>query len=172
MKEKLDTEIEAIRVVLNALDPLDPDARRSVIDYVLRRLKIELEISSGSNTESSRREPDKKTTTKIEPERSKVMHIKDLKEEKQPKSDIEMCVLTAYYLAEMAPEEVRKPSISKRDIDTYFKIAGFKLPTNSRYTLQNSKNAGYLDSLGSGEFKLNAIGYNLIAHNLPRKKSA
>jgi hypothetical protein len=32
----------------------------------------------------------------------------------------------------------------------------------------NAKNAGYFESAGGGRYKLNTVGYNLVAHNLPR----
>lgn len=34
-------------------------------------------------------------------------------------------------------------------------------------SLQNAKNAGYLNVLDRGNYKLNAVGYNLVAHKLP-----
>jgi hypothetical protein len=34
-------------------------------------------------------------------------------------------------------------------------------------TLTNAKNAGYLDSAGSGKFKLSSVGENLVAITLP-----
>jgi hypothetical protein len=91
-----------------------------------------------------------------------------LVEEKQPRSAIEMAVLVAYYLSHKSPIAERKQTISADDLTTYFKIAGFKLPNAPQYTLPNAKNAGYLDSVGGGEYKLNPVGYNLIVHSLPK----
>jgi hypothetical protein len=34
--------------------------------------------------------------------------------------------------------------------------------------LPNAEGAGYFDSLGGGEYRLNAIGYNLVNHSMPR----
>jgi hypothetical protein len=33
-------------------------------------------------------------------------------------------------------------------------------------TLSNAKNAGYLNALGGGQYRLNAVGHNLVAHKL------
>ncbi|MBA2432556.1 MAG: hypothetical protein H0V56_10655 [Chthoniobacterales bacterium] len=99
------------------------------------------------------------------------VHIKALKDEKQPKSAIEMAVVVAYYLSHLAPLADRKETITLKDLETQFKIAGFKLPKKPQFTLTNTKNAGYLDSLGAGAYKLNPVGYNLVVHSLPRHKS-
>jgi hypothetical protein len=55
-----------------------------------------------------------------------------------------------------------------KDVETYFKDAQHPLPANSGMTLTNAKNAGYLESAGSGQFKLNPVGHNLVVHTLPR----
>jgi len=56
-------------------------------------------------------------------------------------------------------------------VETYFKIASFPLPQQLRMTLPNAKNAGYFDLAGDGEYKLNAVGHNLVAHSMPRGAS-
>jgi hypothetical protein len=40
MAEDVDTEIEAIKTVLQTLAPLSQEVRQSVIDYVLKRLNL------------------------------------------------------------------------------------------------------------------------------------
>jgi hypothetical protein len=79
-----------------------------------------------------------------------------------------MAALVAYFLANVVDEQERKERITTKDIDTYFKIAEFPLPTKTRFTLPNAKAAGYLDPVGSGQYKLNAVGYNLVVHSMPR----
>jgi len=98
------------------------------------------------------------------------IHIRTLKEQKQPKSAIEMAAIVAYYLSHIAPEKDHKEKITLKDLETQFKIADFKLPTKPQFTLTNTKNAGYLDSAGGGAYKLNPVGYNLVVHSLPRHK--
>jgi hypothetical protein len=83
-----------------------------------------------------------------------------------------MAALVAFYLAELAPEQDRKSEVDLDDMIKYFKQAGFPLPRKPQFLLTNSKNAGYLDSAGSGRYKLNPVGYNLVAHNLPRAAGA
>ena len=69
----------------------------------------------------------------------------------------------------MAPKTERKDRITTKDIETYFKIAEFPL-TKTQFTLPNAKAAGYLDAVGNGEYKLNAVGHNLVVHSMPRRR--
>ena len=79
-----------------------------------------------------------------------------------------MAALVAYYLSEVAEEPERKESINTSDLEKYFKQAGFRLPKRMPQVLPNAAAAGYLDSAGSGYYKLNPVGYNLVVHALPR----
>jgi hypothetical protein len=80
--------------------------------------------------------------------------------------------LVAYYLSEIADGAERRDAINTADLERYFKQAGFKLPKSLPSTLPNATAAGYFDPAGSGLYKLNAVGYNLVAHGLPRANSA
>jgi hypothetical protein len=46
------------------------------------------------------------------------------------------------------------------------------LPEQIRVTLPNAKAAGYFDAAGEGEYKLNAVGHNLVVHSMPRGAGA
>lgn len=169
MTSNVDSEIEAIQVVLNALEPLDAAARGSVLDYVLKRLNIQRAVTTPPAAPLISTPPTSPAPTPVQSTVSQQLHIKDFKEQKQPRSAIEMAAIVAYYLENHAPEADRKNSVDTDDLDTYFKIAGFKLPAQQRFTLVNAKNAGYFDSAGSGEYKLNAVGHNLVVHSMPPK---
>jgi hypothetical protein len=168
MSEAVDKEIHAIKSVLAALEPLDGPARTSVLDYVIRRLSIAM-AAPGLNTAATSPTTASPLTPAIAaPGGASTPHIEALKNEKSPRSANEMAALVAYYLSHVVPPEQRKNAINTQDIETYFKIASFPLPRQVRVTLQNARNAGYFDSVGNGEYRLNAVGYNLVAHNMPR----
>jgi hypothetical protein len=172
--EDIDKEVGAIKAVLTALEPLRPEVRVSVIEYVVRRLQIPLE--GGPHAElSTQQAPLLSTATRSEeatPARDTTpIHIRDLKEEKDPRSATEMAALVAYYLESLAPSKERKDRVTTKDITTYFKIANYPLPTKIRFTLPNTKASGYLDAVGNGAYKLNAVGHNLVVHSLPRGKA-
>ena len=166
-KGKADRELDAISVVLGALEPLDGESIQRVLDYVFGRLSISrhaaaaapISVPSVASSTAPGREP-------VHPSRQ--FSIRDLKEEKQPAASNQMAALVAYYLSEVAPESERKDAINASDLERYFKQAGFKLPKAVSQALPNAAAAGYFDSTGNGLYRLNAVGYNLVVHGLPR----
>jgi hypothetical protein len=87
--------------------------------------------------------------------------------EKQPSSDIEAAAVAAYFYRYLAPEGERRETIGSESLEEAFRLARRRLPARTIYTLQNARGAGYLDSTGeTGQFRLNAVGYNLVEHTL------
>lgn len=170
MATNVDEEIEAIRVVLTALEPLDADARASVLDYVFKRLGMSRGTTLPTQHAPTEQAP-QVSPPSVQGAPHSQLHIKDFKEEKQPRSAIEMAALVAYYLENLAPETDRKVAVGASDLDTYFKIAECKLPAKQQFTLINARTAGYFDSVGGGQYKLNAVGHNLVVHSMPRRGS-
>ena len=168
MATAIDQEVKAIRTLFTALEPLQAKAREIVLDYVVRRLDVKtLAVGEGRALTAKNLPGEPRHIAKREPGQ---VHIKALKEQKDPQSAIEMAALIAYYLAHKAPPKERKQTITRKDLETYFKIAGFKLPTKPQFTLHNAKVAGYLNAIGNGKYKLNPAGYNLVARNMPKTK--
>lgn len=167
-------EVAAIGAMLDALEPLDEHARINAIHFVLTQLKISI-----GGLPSATVLPEHTPFSLPTPESAKhpqhapaVVDIRMLKETKQPRSANEMAALVAYYLQYEAPPGERKETINTKDINRYFDQAKYPLPASSAMTLTNSKNAGYLDSAGRNQFKLNAVGYNLVVHRLPASSDA
>jgi len=171
MTSPIDQEIEAIKTLLEALEPLEPKIRESVLAYVLQRLDIKPSVVQALSPMPGQIPPlPPGKQTSLQQKQPEELHIKDLKEQKQPRSAIEMATLVAYYLSHKAPANERKQTITTKDIETYFKIADFHLPSKPQFTLPNTKYAGYLDAVGNGEYKLNPVGYNLVVHSMPKTK--
>lgn len=171
MNPDVDKEIEAIKIVLAALQPLAPEVRVVVMEYVFKRLGMkahELEDDHPARDDHPTTLPPHTEQIQTSSVTTTPVHLKTLKEQKQPKSAIEMAVLVAYYLSHVLTEPERKDTVSAKDLDTYFKIAEFKLPAHQKFNLINARNAGYLDLAGPGEYKLNPVGYNLVVHSMPR----
>ena len=170
MSEKdIDKEVEAIRTVSLALQPLDDLGKQRVIDYVLKRFGL----AAGQLIPSIQAPSIPKSAQDFlaETSLSEITHIRQLKDLKKPKTAIEMAALVAYFLSDLAPQNERKSTVTTKDMETYFKIANYRLPTALQQLLGNAKNAGYFDLVRTGEYKLNAVGYNLVVHNLPRGES-
>lgn len=167
----MDKELESIKQIFEALDSLEIEEKKRVLDYVFNRLGLK-SIISESVSKFNITPVDGNSQFQNKPEDvyqpSTVKDIRSLKEEKQPKTAIQMVALVAYYLSETAPLAERKETINSEDITKYFKQAGFELPKGEPiYTLRNARNAGYFDPTSeTGVYKLNPVGYNLVAHNL------
>jgi hypothetical protein len=75
--------------------------------------------------------------------------------------------VTAYFYRFAAPQADRKDAITAKDLQEAGRQArgfGFTKPIVS---LSNALKQGYFDRAGRGEFKLNAVGENLVAMTLP-----
>jgi hypothetical protein len=162
-----DAEIRAIEQVIGALDPLDADARERVLEYAFKRLGID-----GMDRPQVQPNPIIPQVAPPSPILPGPSDIRALREEKKPKSANEMAAVVGYYLAEIAPASERKREIGTPDIEKYFKQAQQRLPEAPGKTLPNALAAGYFDSAGRGLYSLNPVGFNLVAHGLPRESSS
>lgn len=162
-----DAEIHAIQAIVSSLEPLDPDARSRVLAYAFARLGLDSAPALASRAptpgEPVALPPD------APPQPVCTQDIRTLHDEKQPRSANEMAAVVAYYLAEVAPTDERKEYVTTSDVQKYFKQAKHPLPRVPGQTLKNAAAAGYLDSAGSGRYRLNPVGHNLVAHSLPRE---
>jgi hypothetical protein len=167
-------ELQVIRVLLEQLTPLDEAARRRVVGYAFEKLGISWEGDAKTQTSGPRgNRPEVESPIK----QSSVSgqgsgYVKDLRTlvaEKQPASAMEMAVLVAYYLKEIAPEAEKKAAIAVADIERYFKQGGYPLPKVIRFVLTNAKEGGYFDSSARGQYALTTVGYNLAAHKMPTR---
>ncbi len=178
MEEKLDKELIAINQIMKALQDLDPGARKRVLDYTLERLGVKSDgFQKSEEVEDRSREGlvrEEKLGANAPSKSGQTNDIRSLRNEKSPKSAIQMAALVAYYLQELAPDGERKDFVEPKDVTKYFKQAQFKLPTGKNgpfNTLSNAKNAGYLDpGRKHGTYKLNPVGFNLIVHGLSSQK--
>lgn len=174
MDDAIVKEIDAIKTVLTALEPLPADARERVIQYISTHLHIRSSLPAVASAAALMPAAPASIAAlpAATPAAQVPTHIKTFKEQKKPRSANEMAALVAYYLAELVPPEQRKATVTARDLQTYFKIGDFPLPGQMRWTLPNAKTAGYFDSAGGGEYRLNAVGHNLVAHSMPRGASS
>ena len=155
---------EAVNLIERALDSLEPEAMAQVMFYLRGRLGATATAIPASTT-AREEHPDVD-------EKRQMLDIRSLKEEKSARTAVEMAVLVAYYLQDEAPESERKDSIGAADLRKYFKQAKHPLPSSLGNTLTSAKNAGYLEPVSHGQYRLNAVGYNLIAHSMPAAKAS
>ena len=170
-RQSADRELQAMQVILRALNGLDGEAIQRVLDYVFGRLSSSglprassVSISPPYSSAPTAAEPSAKPAPSSDPAGRRVS-IRDLKDQKRPNSSNQMAALVAYYLTEI---EHAQDTITTEDVKKYFKQAGFALPEKINQTLPNATSAGYFDSIGEGRYRLNPVGYNLVVHALPR----
>lgn len=161
-KPKAKTIGQAIDAIIEALQDLDTPSRVSAIRAACDHLSVEL-----PSTFEKQGDPVKGDTSSQGNNRG-YTDIRALKEAKKPASVNEMAAIVAYYLQEIASSAEHQTSVGISDMEKYFKQANFPLPKVVPMILNNAKKAGYFESEGSGKFRLNPVGYNLVAHNLPR----
>jgi hypothetical protein len=97
-------------------------------------------------------------------------HPKDIKvfvEEKKPKNDMQFAAVVAYYYHFEATAPNRLETITPGHVQEAARLAGRPRFKNPGVPLNNAVNAGYFDRRGRGEFRLNAVGENLVAMTLP-----
>jgi hypothetical protein len=169
-----DEGVAAIATIYAALKPLDAKVRQHVLDYVLKRLEIQLDLKS----EEERRDQTIENTLVKNRDRNapadenKILDLRSLAQSKNPHTVNEKVALVAYYLKHHAPADERRDYIGSDDIARYFVEAGFELPTAPpSMTLTHAKNAGYLNQAERGQWRLNPVGHNLVAHKLPAEDS-
>lgn len=167
-ESNIEEEVKAIKTVTGALSPLKHDARKRVVAYVLEHLGIDFTDAQKSEPLSSaHKEAPGGRPAAPAPER-RILDIRSLREQKKPTTDMQMAAIVAYYVSRVAPEDDQKDCITADDISKYFEQAGHRIPPDARNTLNNAKNAGYLDRVEPGQFRLNPVGHNLVVHSLPK----
>lgn len=162
---------QAIDTIIEALEPLDSTTRQTAITAACSHLNIQF-AEKESKIALPGDNPIVQTINTQVVTSHKQIDIRTFKEEKAPKSAAQMACIVAYYLQELAPANERKQTVNADDLDKYFKQAKFPLPKRISQLLPDARVAGYFESApGKGEYSLNAVGYNLVAHNLPSKSS-
>jgi hypothetical protein len=96
--------------------------------------------------------------------------IKSFVAEKQPKSDMQFAATVAYFHHFVTSD--RRSTITKDDLQTAARLVNRKRFPNPATPLDNAVTNGYLDRPGRGEYRLNAVGENLVAMTLPGANGA
>jgi len=172
VSDEIEVELQAIRTLIDTLQPLKFEVRDRVLDYVFRTMGIA--ASAGATPSAAPTNPmgvpvpHMPQTTPALPQGT-IVDVLTLKEQKQPTTASQMVALVAYYLAHLAPSEERRNFITVEDVEKYFVQAQFPLPGSLPQSLVHAKNAGYLDAVEKGKYRLNSVGHNLVAHKMPKE---
>lgn len=107
--------------------------------------------------------------------------IKSFFEEKNPKTQLEAAATVAFFLEHVETESTKRSVFLTAEIlMDELRKARFPLPKAPKQVLVDAKVGGYFDNAGTGRYRLNSVGYNLVSFALgkdvgeknPRKKVA
>ena len=169
----------AIQEISKILEPVEGEGRKSVVEYVLRRFGISvsskdtrLDHSSVRSDLLSENSTTKKKDSIIQQDQlQSITDIRAFAELKNPKSITEQVAVVAFYLLEYANESEKTQEFSSEHIKQYFTQARFlSLSTRRKINMAliHTKEAGYIDKVARGKYKLNSKGFNLVKDLLPR----
>jgi hypothetical protein len=137
-----------------------------IVEAVADVLRVQRKASGLSGGETITSSPVMHPTTRSAP-----VDIRSFFQEKHPSSDVEAAAVAAYYYKYVAMETEERETINAAQLQEAFRLAKWPLPSATRFTLQNARNAGYLDASGEGgQYRLNPVGYNLVEHTLGHTK--
>lgn len=160
-------DLEAVRLVADTLKPFTLEERERIIRWARERLGMVTSSVPSSTLPVDSSPTDAGGKAAGSPISTTAVDIKSFVNEKAPKSDVHFAATVAYYHQFMAPTDQRKDSITKEDIIDACRTVPRKRPARPAQVLVNAYRDGVLDRGGTGHYKLNSVGENLVAMALP-----
>ena len=160
-------DLEAVRAVVDAIKDFKSDEQQRIFRWVAEKLGLPQPFASVHLVPPPSGTPPV-VTQPAPPASAGTKDIKTFIAEKDPKKDVQVAAVVAYYYRFEAPPAERKEAINKEDLQEAMRLAGRPRFTNPRQTLANAHILGLLDR-GSEKatFTLNSVGENLVAMTLP-----
>ncbi len=160
------SHFDAAKVIVETLQGLDKTSQVLAMRFAAETLGLQ----SASVTQTPAAPVFPASTPPSPPGSGGATHSTDIKQftaAKAPRSDQQFAAVVAYFYRFEAPEAQRKDTIDAESLLEAARLAGRKRPGNPRFTLNNAKNAGYLDVATTGKYRINSVGENLVAMALP-----
>lgn len=160
------SHFDAAKAIVDALSKLDKPSQALAMRFAAETLGLQLMSQSQQPPAPASQLP-----ALTPPGGGGATHSTDIKQftmARAPKTDQQFAAVVAYFYRFEAPESERKETIDKDTLKEAIRLVGGRhQPRDPFATLNNAKNSGYLDSVGSGQFRINAVGENLVAMALP-----
>ena len=166
-------DLEAVRAVVDAIKDFKSDEQQRIFRWAAEKLGLPQPFASSAHTPSP---PPPGTpsgvtlpaTASVPPAPAGAKDIKAFIAEKDPKKDVHLAAVVAYYYRFEAPPAERKDAIDKDDLQEAMRLAGRPRFRNPLQTLSNAHILGLLDrGLEKATFTINSVGENLVAMTLP-----
>jgi hypothetical protein len=162
-------EFEAGKAVVDALKGHSTESQSRILRWVGELLGLTLAAPASASPPSPSSDPAPTTVESSQARPGSTVDIASFVKEKSPTTDVQFATATAYYYGFAAPR-----GLQKIVIDTDSVVDAARLANRDRLSkkqalkaLNNAKRKGYLDSVGRGQFTINAVGENLVARFLP-----
>ena len=164
-QKKAFDDLDAVKLVVTALEKFDDDERKRIIKWSCERLNMNYSINENKKTFS---EPINTPEVVAEKRTERTGNIKSFIDSKNPKNDSQFAAAVAYYYKFEAPESEKLDSVSSKDLVEATRVACRTRLKKPAGTLHNAySHAGLLDKSEPGRYKLNSVGENLVAMVLP-----
>ena len=162
MTKQTNDDLEAVRVVVEALKAFERDEQERIIRWAREKLGLTQTLVSATDSTSA---------VSVAPVPVRVPGQLDLRgfvAQKNPRSDTHFAATVAYYYRFEAPEAERKETITSTDLLEACRLADRHRLKNPLLTLNNAHRDGLLNrGPERGTFTVNSVGENLVAMALP-----
>lgn len=163
-KDKPD-DFEAVRSVVNTLEPFDAKDQERILRWAREKLGLATSSPAAPNSDTK---PPRDNAGGDASAAVAATDIKSFIENKKPQSDSQFAAAVAYYYRFDAPEPQRKEAIGSTDLTEACRKTGRERMKHPAQTLVNAHNQGYLDKGAErGTYAINTVGENLVAMALP-----
>jgi hypothetical protein len=156
-------EFDVLRSIVDQLKGLGTDDQRRVIKWACEKLGIDSPLGPSSTAQHSTHAH--ATGGAHHHTQMTGANIKSFVEEKNPLSDMHFATVIAYYHHFIAPQ--KKEAIGAEDLLEATRLAGRPRLQNPGQTMINASASGLLDKVSRGQYRVNAVGENLVALVLP-----
>ncbi|HEY6243371.1 MAG TPA: hypothetical protein VIX17_05470 [Pyrinomonadaceae bacterium] len=160
------TPLDAAQKIVAELQGMTPEHQALALKFSMETLGLQLQTSAVSHGHSTLPGSPLRDPTTSSASTGHSTDIKTFTSLKAPKSDQQFAAVVAYFYQFEVPPEQRKEVIDVETMKNAARLAGRKQRKEWKFTLQNAKNAGYLDAVGDGNYKLSSVGENLVAISL------
>ena len=161
-------DLNAVRMIREALDEFNDEERERIIRWVRESLKL----PGGATGAQAARGPSSSVqhpTLPVPDSSKRPKDVASFVDEKNPRTDIQLAVAIAYYYRFEAPSSERRDEIDATFLREALRLAGRpgKLVKPAK-TLNNAHAKGLLDRGSTrGMFAINSVGENLVGMTLP-----
>lgn len=161
---------DAAKTIVETLKDLDKTHQERAIRFASESLGLGLSAHAQAAVTSQSAAASGPTSLPGTP--AHATDIKQFTTAKSPRSDQQFAAVVAYFYRFEAPPSQRREAIAAEDLTEAARLAGRKRPNKPHVTLNNAKNAGYLDAAERGKFRISTVGENLVAVALPGNEGA